>query len=139
MDVCIDAAGSQDPSFSREYFGGGANFHGGSHPIHDARITRLADRGNPAITNSNISLIDSGVIENQRVGNHQIGSAAGAGRFRRLAHAVANDFAAAELYLIAVDSPVCFDFDNEVRISEAYPISRGRAVMLRVRLAVDFH
>src|SRR6184192_1668309 len=102
MNVSIDAAGSQYLSFSGEYFRGGPNLHSRRHAVHDARISRLADRCNPAVSNGDIGFIDSGVVENQGVGNHEVRSASGAGSFRGLPHAVANHFAAAELDLVSV-------------------------------------
>src|SRR5437016_14086392 len=67
MDVRIDAARGKDASFSREYLCRGANFHAGRHAVHDAGITGLADRSNPPIADRNISLVDSRIVEDQRV------------------------------------------------------------------------
>ena len=44
-----------------------------------------------------------------------------------LAHAVAQDLAAAELALVAVDGVVAFDLGDEVRVAEAHAVARGRA------------
>src|SRR5438552_18996822 len=93
MDVRIDAARGKDASFSREYLCRGANFHAGRHAVHDAGITGLADRSNQPITDCNISLVDSRIVEDKGVCSHQIGSAPGARRFRTLAHAIADTLA----------------------------------------------
>src|SRR2546428_8864661 len=139
MDVRIDAARGKDASFSREYLCRGANFHAGRHAVHDAGITGLADRSNPPIADRNISLVDSRIVEDQRVGDHQIGSAPGARRFGRLSHAIADNFAATELHLVAVDRAVCLEFNHKAGISQTHAVSRRRSVMILVGLAVDSH
>ena len=50
---------------------------------------------------------------------------------RRLAHAVAQHLAAAELALVAVDGVVAFDFGDEVRVAEADAVARRRAEDVR--------
>src|SRR5437773_10986811 len=139
MDVRVDAACRKDTSFSREYLCRGANFHAGRHAVHKAGITGLADRRNPPIADSNVSLVDSRVVEDERVGDQKIGSASGARRFGRLAHAIADNFAATELDLVAVDRPVCLSFNHTAGVSKAYAVSGRRSVMIRVALAIDSH
>src|SRR5437667_11563170 len=116
MDMRVDAAGSKNLSLPRQNFRRSADLHPSSYSVHDAGITGLSYRSNPTVSDCNISLIYSGVIENQRVGNHQIRGTSGTGCFGRLPHTIADDLAAAELHLIAVDCPVRFDFDDELGI-----------------------
>src|SRR5437870_12864478 len=139
MDVRVDATRREDPSFPRDDLCRGAYFHAGSHAVHDAGISSLADGSNPSVADCNIGLVDSGVIEDQRVGDHQVGSAPGPCRFGRLAHAVADDFAATEFHFITIDRPIGLNFDDEIRVCEAYAISRGWAVMIGIAVAIDFH
>ena len=93
----------------------------------------------PAVANRDIGLVDSGVIQNQRIRDHQIRSAARACGFGRLAHAVADDLAAAELHFVAVDGSIRFHLDDEVGISETDAIAGRRAVVIGVGVPVDFH
>ena len=58
---------------------------------------------------------------------------------RRLPHAVANDLAAAELRFVTVDRRVVLDLDDQIGIGEADAIAGGRAVVVRVGAAIDFH
>src|SRR6187401_2469726 len=129
MNVGIDAAGCQNPALSGEDLRGGSDLHSTSYAIHDAGISRLSDCGDPTITDCDISLVDSGVVENQRIGDNQIGRTSRTSRFRRLTHAVADDLTAAELYLVAVNGPVRFHFDDQSGISEANAVAgRGTVV-----------
>src|SRR5262249_36968513 len=139
MNVGIDAAGGQYLPLSSKYLRRGADFHPSGYAIHDAWIPCLADCRDPTVANGDISFVYSGVIENQGVGNYQIGSACGPRGLRRLAHAVAGDFAAAELHFVTVGSPVAFDFDDKARVGQTDTISGGWAVMIRVCVSVDPH
>src|SRR5438132_1243748 len=139
MDVRIDAARRQYLPFSGKYLRGRPDLHSRRHAVHDARISRLADSGDLAVANGKIGLVDSGVVENQGVGDHQIGSASGAGCLGRLSHAVADHLAAAELDLVAVDRTIFFNLDDQSGVSKTDAISGGRAVVLRVALPVDPH
>src|SRR5215831_3309156 len=130
MNMRVDAAGGEDAAFSGKYLRRGADLHTGSHAVHNSGISRLADAGDPAVTNGDVRLVDSLVIENQCVRDHQVGRTAPSCRFGRLSHAVPDHFAAAELHFVAVHRPVLFDFDDQPRISKAYAIPRGRAEMV---------
>ena len=56
-----------------------------------------------------------------------------------LAHPVANDLAAAEFDLFAVDREIPLDFDDQSGIGEAHPVAHGRAEHLRIGLPRDLH
>ena len=139
MDVRVDAARGQDAAFAGKNLGGCADFHAGSNAIHDAGISGFADCGNLAVANRDVGFVDSGVVQNQRVGDHQIGGAAGPRRFGGLAHAVADDFAAAELHFIAINGPIGFHFDDQVGVSKPNAVAGGRAVVIGVVSPIDFH
>ncbi len=124
MDVRVEAAGGENFSFAGDHFGAGTDDDG------DARlnvgIAGLADRENLAVLDADVGFDDAPVIEDQRVGDHGVDGAAGVGDLR-LPHAVANDFAAAEFHLFAVDSEILFDFDDEIGVGEPHSVARGRA------------
>ena len=50
----------------------------------------------------------------------------------RLAHAVADHLAAAELHLLAVGGEILLDLDDELGVGEAHPVAGGRAEHLGV-------
>ena len=52
-----------------------------------------------------------------------------------LAHAVADDLAAAELHLLAVDGAVALDLDDQLGVGQAHAVAGGRAVHLGVGAA----
>ena len=108
MDMRVDAAGGQDLSLPGNDFGAGAD-----HDVDtglDVGVAGLADPRDAAVPDRQIRLDDAPVIDDQRVGDDRIDRAFGL-RHLRLPHPVANDLAAAELDLLAVDRQVAFDFD----------------------------
>src|SRR5262249_13694912 len=72
------------------------------------RIAGLADPGNAAIAEANVSLVDAGMIDDEGIGDHGIDGAIGAAKLA-LPHAIPDHLAAAELHLIAVAGQVFFD------------------------------
>src|SRR5215831_11760979 len=95
----VDAAGGDDSAFAGDYFGTGPD-NDGDVRLHIG-ITSLAHGGNPPVLDADIGLHNSPVIEDQRVGDDGINRALAAGTLR-LAHAVADDFAASELHFLAI-------------------------------------
>ena len=68
----------------------------------DVGIARLADAADAAVLDADVGLDDAPVVEDHRVGDDRVGHL---GRDAlALAHAVADDLAAAELHLFAVDA-----------------------------------
>src|SRR3989304_10069857 len=72
------------------------------------------------------------MVEDEGVGDDEIEDALRGRGARRLAHAVADDLAAAELDLVAVDREVLFDLDEDVRVGEPDSVAHGRPVEVRV-------
>ena len=71
------------------------------------------------------------MIEDDRVGDDGVDGAARVGGLR-LAHAVADHLAAAELHLLAVGGEVLLDLDHELGVGEAQPVAVRRAEHLGV-------
>ena len=71
----------------------------------DVGIAGLADGRDAAVLEADIGLHDAPMVEDQRVGDDGVDGALGA-RDLALAHAVADDLAAAELHLLAVGGEV---------------------------------
>ena len=79
-----------------------------------------------AVSQADIGLVDAGMIDDQGIGDHRVHRAAGAGDLG-LAHAVADDLAAAELDLFAIDREILLDLDEQLRVGEPDAIARCRA------------
>ena len=122
VDVGIEAAGGEDLALAGDHFGAGAD-HDGDTGL-DVGIAGLADRGDAVALDADIGFDDAPMIENQGVGDDGVDRALLVG-YLRLAHAVANDLAAAELHLLAVDGEVFLDLDDEVGIGEPHAVAGG--------------
>ena len=125
MDVTIDRAGGDDLAFARDHFRRGADDQIGIHSGLRVRIPGLADLHDAAVAHPDIGFHDAPMIDDQRVGDHQVeramlGFARGRGA---LAHAVANHLAAAERDLVAVDGVILLHFDDQLRVGQANAIA----------------
>src|SRR6516162_8718501 len=125
----VDAAGRDNLTLAGDHLGSR------SENDVDVRlhigIARLAYGGNAPVLDTDVGLHNPPVIENERVGDDGINRALAAGSLR-LAHAVADDFPATELHLLAIDCKVLFHLDDEVGIGEAHLVSDRWAKHLRV-------
>src|SRR4030095_7692379 len=81
-------------------------------------IAGLADGGDATVPEADVGLHDAPVIDDERVGDDGVDGAVGAGTLA-LAHAVADDLAAAELHFFAVDRVVALDLDEEFGVGAA--------------------
>ena len=107
----------------------------------DVRVAGLADGGDAAVLEADVGLDDAGDgIDDQRVGDHRIdhlGRAALA-----LAHAVADDLAAAEFHFLAVDREVLLDLDEQLGVGQAQAVADAtamrRAEHFGIGLPADF-
>ena len=96
-------------------------------------IAGLADRRHQAVLQADVGLDDAPVVDDDGVGDdgvHHVGVAA-----LRLAHAVADHFAAAELDLFAVGGEVLFDLDEQFGVGQPDAVAGGGAVHFGVGLA----
>jgi hypothetical protein len=112
MDMGVHAAGREQQPLAGDDLRGDAHNHARSHPGHDVGIPGFADSGEEAVFDANVGFVDAGVIHDERIGDDTIQSVLRA-HARGLAHAFANDLAAAELALVAVMSVVALDLQPE--------------------------
>ena len=124
VDVGVEAAGGEDLALARDHLGAGADDDGDAGL--DVGIAGLADRMNEPVLQAHVGLHDPPMVEDERVGDDGVDGASGA-RGLRLAHAVADHLAAAELHLLAVGGEILLDLDEEVGVGEPDPVARGRA------------
>src|SRR5262249_62048627 len=102
------------------------------HSVHRVRIAGLAHFDDPAVTDSDVALHDSPMVDDEGVGDDQVQRALGPSGPSALTHAVANDFAAAKSDLVAIAGEVLFDFDDQVSIGQAHTVARGGSVEIGV-------
>src|ERR1700688_465187 len=133
VNMRIDGAGRHDQAFTCDHLAAGAQHD--VHPRLYIRIAGLADGCDPPVLDPQVGLDDAPMVENDDIGDHGIDDFGG--RALALAHAVANDFAAAEFDLFTVDAVIVLDFDPQLRVAETYPIAAGRAEHLGVGAACD--
>src|SRR5262249_31156931 len=129
VEVRLDPAGGDDLAFTGDHFGAR------SDDDVDIRlhigVAGLADGVDASVPDGDIGFRNSPVIENQRVGDDRIHRALAA-RALRLTHAVADDFPAAELHLLALGRQFLLYFDAEIGICEANFVADRRAEHLRI-------
>ena len=100
----------------------------------DVGIAGLADADDLAVLDADVGLDDAPVVDDQRIGDDRVDGAFAA-RELRLAHAVADDLAAAELHLLAIGGEVLLHLDDEVGIGEADLVAGGRAEHIGIGVA----
>ncbi len=123
MDVGVEAAGGEDLALARDHLGAGADDDGDARL--DVGIAGLADRMDEPVLDADVGLDDPPVVEDQRVGDHGVDRAAGS-RDLRLAHAVADHLAAAELHLLAISGEILLDLDHKLGVGEPDPVAHSR-------------
>src|SRR5260370_23300461 len=129
MDMRVDATGGDNPTFAGDRLGSR------SDDYVDVRlhvgIAGFAYGGNTPVLDADIGFDNSPVIENERVGDDRITRALAAGTLR-LTHAVADDFPASELHLLAIGREVLLHLDDEVGVREAHLVGDRWAKHLRI-------
>ena len=132
MDVAVDAARGHDHVLARDHLGRGPDHQFRIDALHRIRVSSLAHFDDASVANSDVGLHDAPMIDDERVGDHQIQGALSAGRSRTLPHAVANDLAASESDLVAISREVLLDFNDQFGIGQPHAIASGRSKQVRV-------
>ena len=135
MDVAVESAGGEDLALARDHVGAGTDDDGDARL--DVGIAGLADRADHAFLDRDVGLDDAPMIDDQRVGDHGVDRALLVGHLR-LAHAVANDLAAAELHLLAIDGEILLDLDDEIGVGQPHPVAGGRPEHVGIDGTFDF-
>jgi hypothetical protein len=141
VDVRVDAARGDDAAFARDDFRRRADGHAGRDALLDAGISRVADGGDAPAFDADVGFDDAlHGVEDERVCDDEI-ERLGVRRRGRLAHAVANHFAAAEFHLVAdragLGDKVALDFDEQLRVREAHAVAHGGPEHLGVLAAAE--
>ena len=129
MDVGVEAAGGQDLALARDHLRPRTDDDGDAGL--DVRIAGLADGVDEPVLEADVGLDDPPMVEDDGVGDDGVDGAPRVGGLR-LAHAVADHLAAAELHLLAVGGEILLDLDHELGVGEAQPVALGRPEHLGV-------
>ena len=132
MDVGVEAAGGENLALAGDHFG--ARPDDDRNAGLDIGIAGLADRRDQAVLQPDIGFDDAPMVEDDGVGDHGVDRAAPT-RDLRLAHAVADHLAAAELHLFAIGGEILLDLDEQFGVGEAHAVAGGRAEHVGVSLA----
>ena len=138
MNVRVDSARSHNHPLGCESFCRSADRHSRCDSIHDIRIARFSDADNLSVLNSDVRLVDSRVIHNQRICQHQIEISVRTRRLHRLTHAIADRLSTTELDLISVARHIVFHPRNQIGICKPNPISGCWTVHHAVLFSTDF-
>ncbi|KAI3488240.1 hypothetical protein L1887_47779 [Cichorium endivia] len=137
VHVRIDRSRRHNVLFARNHLGARADHEVRVDTIHDGWIARLADAHDVAGADANVRLDDPPPVDDQRVDHHHIQHRRIAPA-RRLAHAVADHLAAAELELVAVDRVVLLHLEPQRAVGQPHAVAHRGAIQRRVRLARQF-
>ena len=142
VDVGVHTPSRQDAAFAGDDLAAGSNDH------IDARlgigVPRLADLGDAAVAQADISLHDARVIDDQSICDDRIHRAFCA-RQLGLPHPVANDLATAELDLVAIAQGVCpagtpfsdqvpLNLNDELGVAQPHLVAHRGAVHVGIGL-----
>src|SRR5205814_7112481 len=116
MNVRVDATRGQYQTLSRQDIRADADHKPRIDAVHDVRITRLADSVDASSLDTNVSLNDAPVIEDQAVGDDEVRDVQCS---RRLSHSVTDGFASTEFDFLPVHCVVRLDLDDQVGIRQA--------------------
>ena len=152
MDVTIVTAGREDRALAGDRLGRRADGHrvalaglevgkNRAKSILNAGISRVANADNATALDADVGLYDAEFgVENQRVGDYHVKRFGVLGQ-GRLAHAVADHLAAAELDLVAVagalGDEVALDLDEQISVAQTHLVAGGRPVNFRVLLSCE--
>ena len=135
MDVRVDRARGGDAALAGDDLGARAD--GDVDTGLDVRVTGLAEAGDPAFLDREVAFDDAPPVDHQRIGDHRVGAI-----FRHtlaLAHAVADDLAAAKFDFLTVDRKVLLDLDDQLGVGKAYPIADRWPEHFDIGAATDLH
>ncbi len=124
MNMRVDPARGQDLAFAGDDLGAGTDDDIDSGL--DVRIAGLADGGDAAVGHGDVGFDDAPMVDDQRVGDDGVDRALRLRRLR-LAHAVADDLAAAELHFLPVASEIFLHLNDQVGVRQTHAVPGGGA------------
>ena len=132
VDVAVYATSRDNLAFASYDFGGWADDDG--HTILCVWIASFANGGDAAFLQPNVGLVDSTMVQNQRIGDNGVHRTLRARRLR-LPHAITDDLAATKFHFLTIKSEIFFHFDDEISIGQAHFVSHCWAIHLGIGAA----
>ncbi len=128
VDVRVDRARRDDAALARDDLRRRSDDH--RDPLLDAGIPRMPDADDAPALDADVGFDDAlHRVENQRIRDDEV-EALRVERRGRLAHSVADDFAAAKFHLIPVPAAlrdeVALDLDEKLRVRQSHTIAYRR-------------
>jgi len=142
VDVGVESAGGDDVTFAGNHFGGGSDDHVGVDAILNAGVPAVADADNVAVFYADIRF-DYALfgVEDSGVGDYEVERVVVGGE-GRLAHAVADDLAAAEFDFVAVaavfGNEVTLHFYKNISVAQANLVTDCGAEHFSVLFSIEF-
>ena len=122
MDMHIERTGGQHMAFTRNNLGRNPHDEIGINTRHNIGITRFANTGDAPIFNPNIRLVYPRIINDKRIGNHEIQRPI-LRHTRGLAHTIAQHLAPAKFAFIAINCIIILHFNDEMGIAQLNAVS----------------
>lgn len=135
VNVGIKSTGRHDLVFSSNDIGRRAHDHVRMHAVHHIGIASLADSRDQPILDTDVSLVDSAPVDDQRIRNDGV-QTFGCGPLRGLAHALAKGLAAAERALISINRTVLFHPHPKVGQPQSDQVPGGGSKHPRISFAI---
>lgn len=127
VDMGVDGSGREDAALAGDHVGAGADHQIRVHAVADVGVAGTAEGDDPPVADADVGLDDAPVVQDDRVGDDQVGCALGTGR-GGLGHRLADGLAAPEDGFVAAEAAVLLDLDPEIGVGEADPVPGGGAV-----------
>src|SRR5262249_51999839 len=140
MHMAVDAAGRGDQILSSDDLGARPDDQLRINTVLNQRIAGFTDGYNAAVANADVALYDAPVVEDDGIRDDNIELwMLGTPSEWRLALAIADHLAAAELDFIPVNGVVFLDFDDEFRVGEPNAVASCGTIMAGVGSARQDH
>ena len=135
VDMAVDPARGHDHALGRDHLGRRPDDNG--HARLDIRISGLANPADAPILDTDVRLDDAPPVDDERIGDDGVDAILA--HALRLAHAVADHLATAELDLLSVNREILLHHRDEGGIRQSDPVTRGRTEHFGISLPGYFH
>ncbi len=95
------------------------------------RVAGLANARDETVAQANVGLIDSGVVNDQSIGDHRVDGSARPGDLA-LSHAIPDGFTSPEFHLLAIDGEILLNLDKQLGVGEANLVAGGGTIHGRI-------
>ena len=134
MNVGVDPTRGDNLALTGDHFSRGTNHQFRINAGHRIRVACFAHFDNAPILNADITLDNAPVVDNQRIGNDKVEHPLIARGPATLPHPIADHLAATKGNLIAIDSEIFFNFDDQFGVGQPDAVAGGRAIEIGIGL-----